>query len=49
MVHQQYFVEQDKLLKLVGKKNRKADFYNGIYERYADPVLTREHFPVHWM
>lgn len=48
MVHQQYFVEQDKLLKLVGKKNRKADFYNGIYERYADPVLTREHIPVHW-
>ncbi len=48
MVHQQYFVEQDKLLKLIGKKNRKADFYNGIYERYADPVLTREHIPVHW-
>ena len=43
MVHQQYFVEQDKLLKLIGKKNRKADFYNGIYDRYVDPVLTREH------
>lgn len=48
MVHQQYFVEQDKLLKLIGKKNRKADFYNGIYSRYVDPVLTREHVPVHW-
>lgn len=48
MVHQQYFVEQDKLLKLIGKKNRKADFYNGIYDRYVDPVLTREHVPVHW-
>ena len=48
MVHQQYFVEQDKLLKLIGKKNQKADFYNGIYDRYVDPVLTREHVPVHW-
>ena len=48
MVHQQYFVEQDKLLKLIGKKNRKADLYNGIYDRYVDPVLTREHVPVHW-
>ncbi len=48
MVHQQYFVEQDRLLKLIGKKNRKADFYNGIYDRYVDPVLTREHVPVHW-
>ena len=48
MVHQQYFVEQDKLLKLIGKKNRKADFYNGIYDRFVDPVLTREHVPVHW-
>lgn len=48
MVHQQYFVEQDKLLKLIGKKNRKADFYNGIYDRYVDPVLTREYVPVHW-
>lgn len=48
MVHQQYFVEQDKLLKLIGKKNRKADFYNGIYDRFVDPVVTREHIPVEW-
>lgn len=48
MVHQQYFVEQAKLARLIEKKNRKADFYNGIYDRYVDPVLTREHVPVHW-
>ncbi len=30
------------------KKNRKTDFYNGIYDRYEDPVLTRNHVPVFW-
>lgn len=48
MVHQQYYVEQAKLEKLIAKKNQKADFYNGIYDRYVNPVLTREHVPVHW-
>lgn len=48
MVHQQYYVEQAKLEKLIARKNQKADFYNGIYDRYVNPVLTREHIPVHW-
>lgn len=48
MVHQQYYVEQAKYEQLIGRKNRKAGFYNGIYDRYEDPVLTREHAPVHW-
>ena len=48
MVHQQYYVEQAKYERLIGRKNRKAGFYNGIYDRYEDPVLTREHAPVHW-
>lgn len=48
MLHQQYFVEQAKYEKLVTKKNQKAEFYNGIYDRYVNPVLTREHVPVHW-
>lgn len=48
MVHQQYYVEQAKLEKLIAGKNQKADFYNGIYDRYVNPVLTREHIPVHW-
>ena len=28
--------------------NRKTDFYNGIYERWENPVLTRNHVPLHW-
>lgn len=30
------------------RRNRKSSFYNGIYDRYEDPVLTREHVPVIW-
>ena len=48
MIHSQYYVEQAKLEKLQQKKNTKSSFYNGIYDRYVDPVLTREHIPVTW-
>lgn len=48
MIHSQYYVEQDKLEKLQERKNRKSDFYNGIFDRYEDPVLTRDHVPVIW-
>lgn len=47
-LHKQYYVEAAKLEKLISRKNRKSEFYNGIYDRYVDPVLTREHIPVHW-
>lgn len=49
MVHEKYYdlaVEQEKLL---NRKNEvDTDFYNGLYERYKYPVLTREHAPIHW-
>ena len=48
MLHQQYYIQHEKYEKLIGRKNRKADFYNGLYERYQDPVLTRDHAPLHW-
>lgn len=48
MLHKQYFVEKEKLQRLVERKNRKSNFYNGIFDRYEDPVLTREHIPVEW-
>lgn len=48
MLHQQYYVEQAKYETLIGRKNQKADFYNGIYDRYQYPVLTREQTPVFW-
>lgn len=25
-----------------------TSFYNGIYDRWENPVLTREHIPLHW-
>lgn len=33
---------------LIARKNEKSDFYNGIYDRYKYPVLTREHIPPFW-
>ena len=33
---------------LLARRNRKADFYNGIYDRWEHPVLTREHIPLEW-
>ena len=43
-----YYIEQKKVEKLISRRNQKADFYNGIYDRYEYPVLTREFAPVHW-
>ncbi len=48
MLHKQYYIEQEKYERLVNKKNEKSELYNGIYDRYKNPVLTREHAPVHW-
>ena len=33
---------------LVSRPNRRSDFYNGIYDRWENPVLTREHAPLIW-
>ena len=48
MLHEQYYVEKAKVDRLVARKNQKTGFYNGIYDRYEYPVLTREFAPVHW-
>ena len=35
---------------LLARKNRVDDsFYNGIFERWTDPVLTRDHVPPFWV
>ena len=33
---------------LVTKKNKKSDYYNGIFDRWENPVLTRDHIPLTW-
>lgn len=48
MLHPQYYVEKEKLEALIQRKNKKSSFYNGIFDRYEDPVLTRAHIPVEW-
>ncbi len=49
MIHERYYDEEKKYEELIAKKNAVDDkFYNGIYERFVNPVLTRDHAPVIW-
>lgn len=48
MIHEQYFIEKEKQEKLLARKNNKSSFYNGVFDRYENPVLTREHTPIEW-
>lgn len=48
MLHKNYYTELEKYNALINKKNKVADFYNGIYDRYENPVLTRDHIPLTW-
>ncbi len=48
MLHKKYYEEVKKYDELVSRKNEKTDFYNGVFDRYKDPVLTRNHIPVFW-
>lgn len=48
MFCEQYYVEKAKQEKLLARKNKKTDFYNGIFDRYEYPVLTRDHIPLTW-
>ncbi len=48
-LHKKYYEELEKYEALVNRKNEVDDsFYNGIYDRYKYPVLTREHIPLTW-
>lgn len=48
MLHEKYKEQLKKYEDLLNRKNVKSDFYNGIYDRYEFPVLTREHIPLTW-
>lgn len=49
MIHEKYYEMKEAQEKLLSRKNKVDEsFYNGIYERYQYPVLTREHAPIIW-
>lgn len=48
MLHKNFYLELEKYKNTIHRKNRKTDFYNGIYERWEHPVLTRNHIPITW-
>ena len=47
-LHPMYYVLKERQEKFLSEKNKKTDFYNGIYDRYENPVLTRESIPLSW-
>ncbi|MBP3413901.1 MAG: glycosidase [Clostridia bacterium] len=48
MIHSRYYEELKKYEQLINLKNEKADSYNGIYDRWKNPVLTAAHAPLIW-
>lgn len=49
MIHEKYYELMEEQEKLLSRKNKVDEsFYNGIYDRYVYPVLTREHAPIIW-
>lgn len=48
MYHAEYLRQREKQEALLRRKNTPSGFYNGIYTRWTNPVLTRDHAPLHW-
>ncbi len=48
MIHPKYYEELKKQEALITRKNEPDDFYNGIYTKYKNPVVTREMVPLFW-
>ncbi|USB32360.1 glycosidase [Paenibacillus sp. YPG26] len=49
MIHPKYKEVLAKQEQLITRKNElNEEFYNGVYDRYKYPVITRHHVPVHW-
>lgn len=47
-IHPNYDLLKARQETLLARRNEKSDFYNGIYDRWEFPVLTREHVPIEW-
>ncbi|GAB6989298.1 glycoside hydrolase family 130 protein [Paenibacillus pini] len=49
MIHNKYTEVLAEQEKLITRKNEiNTTFYNGVYNRYKYPVITRHHVPIHW-
>ncbi len=48
MIHEKFFEMDKQQEALLARPNKKSSFYNGIYDRYENPVLTRDHVPLTW-
>ncbi|HHX61120.1 MAG TPA: glycosidase [Epulopiscium sp.] len=48
MFEKNYKKELAKYDNLIEVKNKISDDYNGIYNRWVHPVLTKDHAPLHW-
>lgn len=49
MIHEKYYELLKKQEEFLSRKNKiNEEFYNGIYERYVNPILTRDSVPLTW-
>lgn len=49
MIHEKYYELIKKQEEFLSRKNKiNEEFYNGIYERYVNPILTRDSVPLTW-
>jgi 4-O-beta-D-mannosyl-D-glucose phosphorylase len=48
MIHEHYYELLERQNEFLSRKNNKSSFYNGVYDRYNDPVVTRHHVHLHW-
>ncbi|WP_128104008.1 glycosidase [Paenibacillus sp. DCT19] len=49
MIHPKYNELLEKQEQLLSRSNEiDSSFYNGVYDRYLYPVITRHHVPLHW-
>ncbi len=48
-IHEKYYELLEKQEAFLSRENEiNEDFYNGVYNRYNDPVVTRHHVPLTW-
>lgn len=49
MIHEQFYKMKKEQEKFLSQKNKiNKDFYNGIYDRWINPILTRDSVPLTW-